>query len=342
MARLARATSTGWVDMHNPPGFPVPGGGPPGILWGINVNDTEYRGSATNRLQDYGRVPCTRLYYTGMLPNAISVLETGRAPEKRAQVSFKALPVDILAGTYDATILSYAQSASAAGFTIFLTYWHEPNGELNTGVFTPTDYKNAHYHVSALLNASPYANSVIPMPCYSARKTLRGAPLDPTWLPLYSLMGNTRAVLAWDSYGFPGRATIGGVNQTDLTEPYMPMGQIFSLMMQDTVTAGYNFDGGWGVTEFNTPRRSFDYPNFAGKVQFHTDAINYLLTQGPIKANGQPATPHHIFVWSGDDANWNDLTTGKTGWDPNNIPCALNNTTEAEFVTWRTRFATSI
>jgi hypothetical protein len=300
MARLARATSTGWVDMHNPPGFPVPGGGPPGILWGINVNDTEYRGSATNRLQDYGRVPCTRLYYTGMLPNAISVLETGRAPEKRAQVSFKALPVDILAGTYDATILSYAQSASAAGFTIFLTYWHEPNGELNTGVFTPTDYKNAHYHVSALLNASPYANSVIPMPCYSARKTLRGAPLDPTWLPLYSLMGNTRAVLAWDSYGFPGRATIGGVNQTDLTEPYMPMGQ------------------------------------------FHTDAINYLLTQGPIKANGQPATPHHIFVWSGDDANWNDLTTGKTGWDPNNIPCALNNTTEAEFVTWRTRFATSI
>jgi len=285
-----------------------------------------------------------------MIGNSISSLETGRAPEKRAQVSFKAAPADIVSGSYDATITAYAADAMARGFQIFLTYWHEPNGELQAGTFTPAAYKAAHVYISQLLWSLPSRNVVTPMLCFSARKTRIGAPYDPSWCPSFASMQNPKAVLSWDSYGFPGGTSINGVAQRDLSSQYPPMDQIFSLMMGDTVTAGYNFDGGWGLTETNTPIRSWDVATRTGRIAYYRATIDYMLHSGPPKSDGSgPAKPHHVFVWSGTDANWNN--DPKAGWDAGNVHSGLitgdpyGTTTAvvtAELKPWRDLIATSI
>lgn len=288
MSKLWKRQAGAWVLLSQTP--VTPPADPGAILYGVNTapGDTTASGpytSQTTRLADFGRVPCSRVYYSGQCPTALNGTITGASPEKRCQFSFKGWqPAQIVAGLADSALTSLAADAQAKGYRLFATYWHEPNKELNTGQYTATDYKNAHIHIAKLLWSLPSKNVVTPMLNYSAPNASGGNAWDDSWLPTFAQLGNPNAVMSWDSYGNPS----GG---TGLDGAYPEPSKVFTQMYQKTQQFGYEANGRWGVTEFNTPRRNFD-SNEAQRGPWIQAAVDYL--------KALPTTPHHVFLWEGD------------------------------------------
>jgi len=66
--------------------------------------------------------------------------------------SFKAIPSVFAAGTNDAWFSSFLDSIPANHKTIIML-WHEPEGQINSGQFTLTDWKAANNHMGAMVHA---------------------------------------------------------------------------------------------------------------------------------------------------------------------------------------------
>lgn len=262
----------------------------PVVIFGINTNTSGAtpRLSVASRVAQYGSVPAARIFY-GMnsLPTTWNTANEGLVPGKRAFVSFKFSPTDILAGTYDARITGYFNSVPADR-VLYYIYYHEPNSSLSAGTFSAADYKAAHYRIAGLADASTAAARVIPAACYSAPNTGKADGtstvvwndswmIDPTLMP-------ARSIIMWDQYTKP----LTG----DLSQPYLDLNNYVPVMDAATTRLGWN--GRWGIAEFNTPTRTFDSTE-ALRIAYLDDQVDMFL------ACATP--PRAVLVWDAPDAS---------------------------------------
>lgn len=307
------ASRSQWPGEH--PGFtarPSIAGTPLGALpaqagrksaapaFGINVRSDGKGGrrtSPTQRLADFGRIPWARgPYYgrgadgKGTLPAAFDLTEAKAiAPERRLQVSFKRLPALILNGSYDARIRNYLRTIPA-GWTVGVTYEHEPNGDIGT-LFSVADFKSAWYRIGKLIKNSPSKATLIPMPNYTGPG---GARFEDSWVVDPALMP-ANSILTWDKYGNPPPPVVNA--KPDPLKPYRGLyrtpGKVYEKTMAATKRLGWG--DSWGVTEFNAPRRVPADANEVDRRKWFIDAIAYL-TSNPEGV----AVPKHLFVWEGN------------------------------------------
>lgn len=113
--------------------------------------------------------------------------------------SFKLAPREVLAGTHDAAIRSFLSAAPAK--TTYLTYWHEPEDDVELGDFTATDYKNAWRRIAGLVKAS---GKNVKMTLCLMEWSLRPES-GRNWKNFYP-GADVVDVLAWDAYHGKGRA----------------------------------------------------------------------------------------------------------------------------------------
>jgi len=72
-------------------------------------------------------------------------------------VSFKIQPKDILSGANDAKLRAWFQSAPK-DVTIYWTYFHEPENDIQRGAFTPAQYRAAWQHVHKIAHETCQPN----------------------------------------------------------------------------------------------------------------------------------------------------------------------------------------
>jgi hypothetical protein len=285
---LARQSGAWRLLSQTPTVDPTPGA----VIYGSNVGNPSGAPNSdpATRIAQFGRIPMSRVYYS-TLPAAIDSKITDNSPEKRCQASFKGFqPSQVVAGAADSVITSFAGSVPG-DTTVFLTYWHEPNSELNAVQFTATEYKNAWIRIAGLLWSLPSRNRVIPMVNYSAPNGWGAAAWDDSWLVHYGDLGNDNAIISWDAYGNPHAS--GGL--TGLDTPYPSVGSTLDLMYAKTQLGGYEANGRWGITEINSPRRNFD-PSESQRATWFQDVVDYLTSR--------PTSPHHVLLWEGDGVQW--------------------------------------
>lgn len=145
---------------------------------------------------DYGRIDMIRAFFTGMPASwSSSLLSVGPRP---VNVSFKATPLDVLAGKHDAAFRSWF-AAAPTNRQVWWTYYHEPEDNIERGEFTASDYRAAWKRISGI------ADDVAPSNL-KATLVLMDWSVNPksgrNWRDYYP-GASSIDVLGWDSYN-PG------------------------------------------------------------------------------------------------------------------------------------------
>jgi hypothetical protein len=129
---------------------------------------------------------------------------------KAINVSFKLAPGGVIAGTYDAKLRTFFQTAPAA-FPVWWTFYHEPEDNIANGEFTAAQYKQAWQHVWTITQESTVKKANI-----KSALVLGDWTLDPSsgrdWKTYYP--GNAYVdVMSWDLYNFGENDTNAGNDQ---------------------------------------------------------------------------------------------------------------------------------
>ncbi len=271
-----------------------------GILFGSNAGNVS-GGSETvaTKLSWFTRLPMVRWYY-GMnaLPATFNSGTSGGAPEKRVQISFKWQPSQVNAGQWDARFDSYFSSIPA-DYDVEATLWHEPNGELNSGAFSATEFKNAYYRLSNRLVALGLTHRIKIAPNFTFPRTGGGVAWSDSWVPDVDLL-HDGAVLTWDTYGNP----TGAHPLSGSTYPNMVTDNANPIF---TKNALLGYQDNWGITEFNAPRRDGD-PDESARVT----CLDAFVTA--LKNAAKP--PIHVLLWEGNGVQFdqNFYTDATKDW----------------------------
>ena len=222
-------------------------------LW---VGDGSSTAGALARTQaKFGQLDMVRTYYSG-LPQAWpgSAGITGGP----VSVSFKAMPRDVLSGSQDAAISRWFQTAPT-NRTIWWTYYHEPEDDIERGAFTAADYRAAWQHVAALADRAgkPNLRSTLILMCYSL---------------------NSYSKRNWQDY-YPGAAAID-VLGWDCYNRGVAKGQYFSAaqVLGPVVAAAKSVGKPWGVGELGTKLIPGD--SGAGRAAWLRDVGAYSRQNG--------------------------------------------------------------
>lgn len=143
----------------------------------------------------YGTPPALRVFYSGA-PGAWTDAKLN-TPGRATIVSFKYPPKDVLAGKHDAYLRAWFASAPRDR-DVFWCFYHEPENEIQDGLFTAADYKAAWRRIDGLADEARNAR-------LSATTILMDWTLSPSsgrrWQDYYP--GSPYVdVMAWDVYGF--------------------------------------------------------------------------------------------------------------------------------------------
>ncbi|MGI8676499.1 MAG: hypothetical protein ACR2JT_06145 [Nocardioidaceae bacterium] len=268
--------------------------------YGINV------ATATNyntRIATYGRVNVARVYYTGMVPAAWKVTKEGLSEAKRVQVSFKSDPAAFAAGTYDAQLISWLVSIPE-GWTVWLTFWHEPNDELKARQFTADSYRAAWSHLSLVARSQTPALSlgtrVLLAPVFMGYQANTATGWSDAWVPSPAEVD----VLCWDCYGNPGKGGARGV--------YPTVNGKVDPCLRVTERLGFTE---WGISEFNAPKLDYD-PAETERVKWLEGFRSHC--QDPARATApQLGPPSIMLLWETktafpDQGFYTEAT--KSGW----------------------------
>jgi hypothetical protein len=140
----------------------------------------------------FGHLATLRYYAPGLPPAWSKITSLGK---RDLVVSFKANPSTILSGSQDANLTQWFASAPRDR-KIWWTYFHEPENDVESGSFTPTQFRDAFRHVSQLAQASGRDD-------LRATMILMGYTANPksgrNWRDYYP-GGQYVDVLAWDAY----------------------------------------------------------------------------------------------------------------------------------------------
>jgi hypothetical protein len=270
----------------------------PPPLCGINVND---RAAYSARLATFGRIGTARVFHSGMLPVRWTWVNDGLSDSRRSQVSFKVPPAALASGTYDATITSWLDSIPH-GWTVWLTFWHEPNNELRDGAFTPADFLAAWHRLSRLVrttSASRPDRVVLLVPTFS-RYLLDTSGWSDGWVPAPSDVD----FISWDVYGNP----TGGAG---LGSSYPPVPPLVDTCLRVTQRLGYQH---WGISEFNTPRRTWDTDE-SQRVKWLETFRSYCCDSSRSTAS-ELRSPEIFQLWEGVGSGWDEsfMTPATVDW----------------------------
>lgn len=361
-ASVTRATAIGTIlDDDAPPTA--------GTIFGINMPIANYalppnggevttqtfpNGRPADRLAQYGPIPASHTSNPGNLPGSWGTRENTctSVGRKRVQVAFNRNPGQILDGSFDATITSYAKSIPAGGL-VWLTPDHEPANQIAQGLWDPVQYHDMMVYVSALLKnlPAPFNDGRIRlmMNFSSDKYGPLGAHFDPAWCPTPAQVNNPMTTLSWDCYPFP----TGGATYSGLTAQYRSPVENWQQLFDVTAQMGWNLPYRWGITEFNMPAAIWDrtidsggtLPNNVGGVRNPNDRagriaaykahLNFLFSMKT--ASGAACPPHHIFLWEGLDGTWHDFTDTSGRF----VPAGMNLDTDAERAVFKNLFASS-
>ena len=265
------------------------------IRYGVNAQDA---GEVAARLADFGAVGITRVFYAGMLPATWSPTREGASLNKATQVSFKTSPAAVASGVHDQALLSWMKSIPS-GWRVYLTFWHEPNDELRLGMMSPTDFRAAWTKLSALrsqVSLQPDVElSLVPVFMSYLVDTTTG--WSDSWVPSPDEVG----CLSWDVYGNPAKGS-------GLAGAYPDVGSRLNPCLRVTARLGFTE---WAVTEFNTPRRTWDATEERRTVWLQS-FLEYVIGPGrPVAPELGP--PQFLLLWEGVGANWDQrFTTSRT------------------------------
>ena len=176
------------------PGAPAPA--PSGAtLFGSSlwVGDGSTTAGALARTEGkFGKLDVIRTYYSGMPKAWPGSAGVSGGP---VSVSFKADPRTVVTGSLDAQLRSWFSTAPTDR-TIWWTYYHEPEDDIERGAFTAAQYRAAWQHISALADRAgkPNLRSTLILMCYSLNSYSKR-----NWKDYYP--GDAAIdVLGWDCY----------------------------------------------------------------------------------------------------------------------------------------------
>ena len=317
------------------------GGGGGQTKFGFNYNsDTSYQTIAGRKSMFNNRVPCVRIYNTGLMPSTFSISQN-IAQEKCASWSFKEGNdlAGLAAGNYNSSMTSWLNGIPS-GWTIYWTFHHEVNSStgLDPGM-DATSYKQVYHQMRTCLNnANLSTGTNVFITCNFMSYGLSG--FQQSWVP-------PRAdcdIMTFDAYGNPGSVGTSSTTHNKYgpstaeggdsalgrgyADTYPLPSDRLAGMFSIIDTAGYA--DSWGLLEVNAPLRNWDADE-SGRAQFLQDYIN--LCMAPPMTGSVP--PKIMLMWEATSgANWNqafgyntDTTTTPQGTNkvyasnPANSPC---------------------
>jgi hypothetical protein len=274
---------------------PAPPGSTP--LCGVNVSSA---GVYASRRADFGRIGVSRVFHEQGLPAKWTWAQDGLSDEKRVQVSFKTPPASLAEGAEDATIRSWLRSIPA-GWTVWLTLWHEPGDELRDGGFSPAEFQAGWRRLSQLVRSDTFAQDVtIYLTPVFGRYLVDTASWSDAWVPAPSDVD----LLSWDIYG-------NATGTAGLNSPYPDVPELVDTCLRVTERLGFQR---WGVSEFNAPRRSWDAGESA-RVRWLEEFRSYCWSSSRGVAP-QLEHPELFLLWEGFGTNWdqNFKTPATRAW----------------------------
>lgn len=170
---------------------PVPGE----TLFGTNLWEQpgESRGDALARLDStFGRLDVVRVF-SSWLPPWWSTLSRD-VGDRPVVVSFQVPPARVLSGLADARLARWFEAAPTDRDTWWV-YLHEPEDDVEAGVFTAEEFREAWSHVAALAERTdnPRLHATLVLMCWTAR--------DSSGRDWRDYVPPERVdVLAWDCY----------------------------------------------------------------------------------------------------------------------------------------------
>lgn len=159
-----------------------------------------YRKARSQADRRFGHLSVVR-YFDPNLPQPWRQIKrnVGKRP---VAISFRASPAEVLKGRYDKQLTSWFRHAPRHRIT-WWSYEPEPEGEVESGRFTTTQFRRAFAHLSALSYRAdnPNLRATLMLMCYTLTKYSHR-----NWRDYYPGRHYVR-VLAWDCYN--QRARLG-------------------------------------------------------------------------------------------------------------------------------------
>ncbi|HEY0358006.1 MAG TPA: hypothetical protein VGD11_05460 [Mycobacteriales bacterium] len=132
------------------------------------VNGESYQAALARADKTYGRLDTTRVFYGG-LPAAWP--GTAGISGRHVVVSFKALPRDVLAGRHDTALRTWFATAPKNRDVDWI-YFHEPENDIERGVFSAADYRAAFRRIAGLADQArnPRLRATVNLMCWTYNK----------------------------------------------------------------------------------------------------------------------------------------------------------------------------
>lgn len=204
----------------------------------------------------YGNLEIVRVFYPG-LPAAWP--GSAGTVGGNVEVSFKALPKDVLSGSLDSRLSTWFATAPK-GRQVIWTYYHEPEDDIARGSFSAADYRAAWQHLAALADKSgnPALKSSLVLMGWSLSKQS-----GRNWKDYYP--GSAAIdILGWDVYNLGAKK---GVYNAPAT------------VVGDIATTSRAEGKAWGVAELGSVLISGDGSG-TGRAQWLRDMGAYLKSNG--------------------------------------------------------------
>jgi hypothetical protein len=325
---------------------PVPTNG--ATIFGYN---TAAEAPLSSRLVKWNnRAPCVRRYNGGFLSSGSFDITTAIAPEKRVSYSVKVngsgpyTMSGLGAGAGNSMLTDWCEDIPP-NWTVYLTFYHEPNDDIRDGNFTASQFRNVYSQFrTAIDNASLQPGVRVELVSNFMAYKVADTPafFDDSWVPPEA------DIMTFDLYLNPGSFT------TQVLAPNCPQavgaeyGSGFPNTMtrfRDTLEAivrnGYK--DRYGFLEYNGPPRDWDGPanpgyvcgtdkrkryqggrTAAGHDATHTEVeraaalkagIDLVLSQ-PVILGQKMAKPEIFLIWEHPEGvNWNQKFYHDNVWN---------------------------
>src|SRR5215469_1482475 len=196
-----------------------------GTLFGASVSGRVGLRAAT---KDFGHMPIIRTSFAGLPPANTWTTGPDAINKSAVIVSFAAAPKTVLAGTDDAALSRFFETAPAS-HRIYYAYYSEPEANVSRHQFSVAQYRRAWLHIVAL--ARKAAN-----PQLTPTLLLRAADVT-TGVDWQSYLPGRNVVktIAWDAYP---AGTLTGQNP-QLTSPATFMGPAIAAARNAGLKSGF-------------------------------------------------------------------------------------------------------
>lgn len=282
--------------------------GPALISASFSVNTGETFSQALARTDAaIGPLDAVRIY-SSALPEAWSG-SRAEAAQRPVILSFKALPSDVNAGKHDAFFQSWFASLPKDTYEIFWCYYHAPEDNIESGVFTAADFREAFRRLAGLAGGAANPNLY-------ATLILDAETADPasgrTFTNFYP-GADVIDVLAWNNLSTAGT--------------YETPDALFGKAIALSDTQGKP----WGISEVGATKASTDASG-SGRASWIESVRNYMSVRRPVFVsywNQTTSTNDYRLSDSPSQSQWKAYATdtkvtsiAKLGWSPPNSTVA--------------------